>query len=1113
MARSSIYAMQLIRGQGLDAVIAELRRLRDRDGIGTGTGSAREARTRGDRGDRAIAGPCPAAGAAVGPVLQSILTGRFDPASRGPVPVVVPGAMLAGGPDAPTIPWSGGSSIEADRAPTSPEGADTTTLAEGLVPPARPAPAGSVVLPGGALLTTVGPAPRSVFRSLAEIGRQVAAGLAYAHRRGIIHRDIKPSNLLLDAEGVAWIADFGLALGDEQGLTRSGDLLGTIRFMAPERFRGVADARSDIYALGLTLYELLTLRPAFAAEDRLALVEQIRSVEPPRPRAVDARVPRDLETIVLKAIEKDPRARYQSAEAIGEDLRRFLADEPIRARQVGAAERCWRWARRNPVVAVLVALLIAVLMFATAGSMRAARRFRTQAEAERALAAASDSQRRSADRARDREAAARRKADRANERLLVTQETLRRTVYATRTNLALAAFEANDVLQYRALLALCRPSGDEPDLRGWEWDYLAGLDRESRLTFRGHDRFVSQVAFCPDGRLVASIHSGGTVQLWDPATGAVVRTLTPGPAKGNLGPWSGGVNGLAFRPDGDRLAAAGADLRVRVWETATGRPVLDVPASSGDILSLAYSPDGRRLAVASATHTLRVLDAEDGRVLAVAEPGHLGPVTGVAFSPDGRRIASSSNDQTVRVWDAEDGRLLLALLGHTDSASGVAYSPDGRRIASAGGDRTIRLWDAETGALLAMRRDPRAGVGAVAFSPDGRALASGGDDQVVTLWDAATMERLRTFRGHTRTITSVAFSGDGRTLASASADRTVKLWDLEAPERPLVLTDPTPRRYDAGVRCLAYSPDGRTLASGHSDSEHSVKLWDADGRLLRALSGHEHSVTGLAYSPDGRLLASSSVDTTTVLWDTATWTPLHRLTGHTETIHQVAFRPDGRELATASDDNTVRLWDPATAALRRTFEGHEAALLGLAYSPDGRTIATASDDERLLLWEPASGRIVRRINVGITLERVAFRPDGLVLAASDIDGVIRLWDAATGRLIRTLEGHNGTVWSLTFDADGRRLVSCGEDRTVKLWDVASGQVLLTLEGHAREVNDVAISPDGRRIASAGRDRTIRLWDADPGSRAAADPAGRGRGSPRPRADGEEQIDVEPKRPG
>jgi serine/threonine protein kinase len=227
----------------------------------------------------------------------------------------------------------------------------------------------SAVMPGGDQLSSVESRHRAFHRGVAHLGRQVAAALVHAHARGILHRDIKPLNLLLDTEGVVWVSDFGLANVDDDELTRTGDILGTLRYMAPERFRGRGDARADVYSLGLTFYELLVLRPAFDSPDRVALSEQIKTLEPPRPRSIDPRVPRDLETIVLKAIEKDPGDRYATAEAMAEDLRRFLDDESILTRRASAPERYAPWARQNPAIAILGGVLTAVLLVATVVSV------------------------------------------------------------------------------------------------------------------------------------------------------------------------------------------------------------------------------------------------------------------------------------------------------------------------------------------------------------------------------------------------------------------------------------------------------------------------------------------------------------------------------------------------------------------------------------------------------------------------------------------------------------------------------------------------------------------------------------------------------------------------
>ncbi len=209
------------------------------------------------------------------------------------------------------------------------------------------------------------------FRSVVRVGLQVADALAYAHQQGILHRDIKPSNLLLDTEGTAWVTDFGLAkAADNDDLTRTGDIVGTVRYMAPERFQGQADARSDVYGLGMTLYELLTLRPAFEEGDRSKLIAQVLRAEPAAPHKINPAVPRDLETIVLRAMAKEPAHRFAPAAEMAADLKRFAEDRPIRSRRVGPAERLWRWSRRNPALAALATALVLTVVVLAISNVR-----------------------------------------------------------------------------------------------------------------------------------------------------------------------------------------------------------------------------------------------------------------------------------------------------------------------------------------------------------------------------------------------------------------------------------------------------------------------------------------------------------------------------------------------------------------------------------------------------------------------------------------------------------------------------------------------------------------------------------------------------------------------
>ena len=342
------YAMQFIQGQSLDGVITELRHLR----IQSQSKGSSEDKAKSSAETRTLAPS----------VAHSILAGGFLPEGDVRATSAILQERTAAEPASAALALAKAAAVgvEATEAgPLSEFAPDSSST---------PTPLSSAVLPGGTQLSVAEMSHRVFHRSVAHIGRQAAWALVHAHARGVIHRDIKPSNLLLDTDGVVWVTDFGLAKAEDDGLTQTGDVLGTIRYMAPERFLGQADPRSDVYALGLTLYELLVLRPAFDSPNRLALIEQVKNVDPPRPRSIDPRIPLDLETIVLKAVEKDPKARYASADAMSEDLRRFLADEPIQARQVSAAERYWRWARRNPVIAILGGVLTALLVAVTVGS-------------------------------------------------------------------------------------------------------------------------------------------------------------------------------------------------------------------------------------------------------------------------------------------------------------------------------------------------------------------------------------------------------------------------------------------------------------------------------------------------------------------------------------------------------------------------------------------------------------------------------------------------------------------------------------------------------------------------------------------------------------------------
>ncbi len=985
------FVMQFIAGLGLDRVLDHLRRLRQSE---TGADAAPASSEH--------------AGLPALDVARSLITGRFaaiQPADEG----------------SETGPVS---NVDRESLPTTPAGSPG-------------AGSSSALLPGASEPSAPSDPDRQFHRSVARIGIQVADALEYANRQGTLHRDIKPSNLLLDNHGNVWVADFGLAkTADDDDLTLTGDILGTIRYMAPERFQGKCDARSDVYSLGLTLYELIALRPAYEAADRHLLMERVLNEEPESLRKLAPGVPRDLETIVAKAASRDPSLRYVTAGALADDLRRFVEDRPIQARQISPAERLARWCKRNKLLSsslgIAAAALLAVAVLSLVYARRQARHAAELAEAQEYAAGLAQSYKERLAESQSRLA----RLDLERGRAACEKGEIGVGMLWTLESLRIAS-EADDQALRRVALA---------NLTAWKQRHA-----EARDVFT-HDGWVSCAVFSPDGKTIATASQDKTARLWDVATGQPIGAIMRHDDQ---------VVRVTFSPDGRLIATASVDKTVRFWDARSGQPSGPVVQHAAAVYSVAFHPKGRMVATGCSDGGVRLWDSGTGRQIG-SPMGGIAPVFLVVFSPDGKTIASGGLDNTVRFWEVANGRQTGSPLLHSGYVYALAVSPDGKFIASGGADKTLRIWDFATGRPLGQPIIHSGPVLSVAFSPDGKNVLTG-SDTAAQAWDVATGKPIGAAFEHRARVDSVMFSPDGQSILTGCDDFTARVWDGK-------LAQPVGRviEYGSTIITAAFSPDGNEVYS--SDVEGRIRRWDiSSGRFLGQPAEMDSWSYFMVLSPDGKTILTGGVNNRARIWDLATGRPVGAALEHADRIWAVDFSPDGKVVATGSNDKTARLWDAATGQSLGAPLESSSSISCVTFSPDGITLLVGCRDGNAWFCDVASRRVklaFREPSGGIACAAYAF--NGETIVAGGVDNRARLWNSRTGDPVGAPMQHSNIVVSVAFSPDSRTVIAGSADRKAQLWDVATGlpigPLVLDISPKSRAFFfPVKFSPDGRYL--------------------------------------------------
>jgi eukaryotic-like serine/threonine-protein kinase len=881
-------------------------------------------------------------------------------------------------------------------------------------------------LVSGPPLTEFADSRRMSLRDRVELMARACDAVQHAHQRGIIHRDLKPANILVTEEGQPKVLDFGVAraIGADVSLTtietQTGQLVGTLPYMSPEQVEAAPDTidtRTDIHALGVVLFRLLTGRLPFGHDDPPLpeLARRIVQDDAPRLGSLDPTLRGDLEVIVSRALAKDKDRRYASAAGLAADLRRYLAGQPISA----SADSAWYTVRRQLgryrlALAMSAAVVVALAALAFYANVQRARANRTNLQLQESLS---------------------------------TSTIERGRLLSVTGNLPSA-----EELVWRELFR-------NPDSRHAQWTLSDVYSKETSLwALAPHEGGVLSVRFSPDGRhLLTSGQQDGFARLLDVESGRVVHSLAAAPQSG--------TRRAFFTPDGATMVSGSKDGTLRVWETSTGQLRREISKVVSSLDDLAIAEGGAAAATVSGG-ALQIWSLSTGQLIndfSNAAPRNVV----VAADPEGTLVFTGAQDGSVKALDIRRRTPLWKADAHRGETISVAVGPNGRMAASGGLDGLIHVWDTATGKRMRTIATENGSVRNLTFDRSGTRIAATGQWRT-RLWDLEDPSRPPHDMGGAEGKTDLHISPDARYLVTCDGGSgLLRLWDLAANSR----TDHWPG-HSGSVTGVAVGRDGRTIFSASVDG---VSKWSA-GDSTRTFSVTPGGrVGGLAISANKRWLVSVGHPGTAAVWDAENGRRVADLSD-VGSSRAVLFADGDRRLVAGELDGTLKIWDWSDGAAThpRRVSSPDSEVLALA--SHGSRLFIAHRETAVVIRDAATGREIRKLRPSASPFSIAVTPDGRLLAAGTWPGIVDIWEAETGRQVHTLKGPTALITSLDVSADGRLLALSSRDGSTRVWDVVTGQWLATVASRKRGAERVRFFPDGRRLAIGYEDGEVEIRD-------------------------------------